>query len=282
MKNTWTPPFFLFVAGRQQTASRNYFNDVSETPLPRRLLIKHTLSGEGVLYINNTRRILEAGSIFVIERPGPYRYCYEGSGTPWIFEFFSIGINGPMKILPSPLSSDPIMFLRNHPELQAKLNDLINLRLKPDYKPDLHHSLLSYAFVMNYISARLKPQQQVPAVVLELQKQLDESSSTSLNISHCCMKLGYTPEALIRLFKKNLGITPGQYLQNRRLAKVCDLLSESSLSIKEIAHICGFNSQNYLGRIFKHTLGVTPGHYRNNPNLQLLELLDLKSHRTST
>jgi transcriptional regulator GlxA family with amidase domain len=76
---------------------------------------------------------------------------------------------------------------------------------------------------------------------------------------------------LIRLFKKFIGITPGRYLQNRRLTEVCELLRDSKLSVKEIAQRCGFDSQNYLGRIFKQSLGVTPVQYRNNPNLLLLE-----------
>lgn len=270
MKNNWIPPFFLFVAGRQQTGSRDYYNDASQTPMPRRILIKHTLSGEGVLYANGVRYILQPDSLFVINRPGPYKYCYEGDGPPWSFEYVTIGLTGSEAVLPQSLCSNPVMSLHGHPELKSQLNELIKLRLHPGYQPELRHSLLAYAFLMSYISTRVEFNT-VPAAVSDLRALLDTNARVPLNIGECCRKLGYTPEALNRLFKKFTGITPGRYLQNRRLTEVCELLRSSKLSVKEIAEGCGFESQNYLGRIFKQILGVTPVQYRNNPNLLLLE-----------
>jgi len=261
----------LFVAGRQQTASSAYYNDAAQTPLPRRILVKHTLSGEGVLYANDTRHVLRADSLFVIDRPGPYKYCYEGDGEPWNFEYFTIGMTGDEAVLPQALCDNPVMSLKNYPELKSQLNELIKIRLKPDYQAELRHSFLAYAFMMTYISAHSEHQQAIPAVVLELLKILDANTRSSVKISDCCRNLGYTPEALIRLFKKFIGLTPGRYLQNQRLTEVCELLRESKLSVKEIAEVCAFESQNYLGRIFKQTFGVTPVQYRNNPNLLLLE-----------
>jgi AraC-like DNA-binding protein len=271
MKDNWMPPFFLFVAGRQQAASKGYYNDATLTPLPRRILVKHTLSGEGVLYVNDKRHILKADSLFVIERPGPYKYCYEGQGKPWRFEYFSIGLTASKAILPKSLRVDPVMSLKEHPELKSQLNELIKIGIKPDYQPELRHSFLAYAFLMSYISARSEHKNAIPAVVLELLKVLEAHTRSPIKIGDCCRDLGYTPEALIRLFKKFIGTTPGRYLQNQRLTEVCELLRDSKLSVKEIAQICGFESQNYLGRIFKQTLGVSPGQYRNNPNLLLLE-----------
>lgn len=271
MNNNWIPPFFLIVAGRQGIASKGYYNDATETPLPRRILVKHTLSGEGVLYVNDVRHVLQADSLFVIDRPGPYKYCYEGDGEAWKFEYFSIGVTGSEAVMPKVLHDNPIMSLSEYPELKSQFNELIKIRLKADYQAELRHSFLAYAFLMSYISARSEHKNAIPAVVLDLVKVLDASTRSSIKISDCCRNLAYTPEALIRLFKKSMGITPGRYLQNQRLTEVCELLRESKLSVKEIAEVYAFESQNYLGRIFKQTFGVTPVQYRNNPNLLVLE-----------
>lgn len=279
MKNNWLPPFFLFVANRQQISNRAYYNDVTLTPLPRRILIKHTLSGEGVLYVNNTRHVLGRNSLFVIDRPGPYKYCYEGDGETWKFEFFSIGITGNGEILPQSLRDNPVMSLEGHPRLKAQLDELINLRIRPDYQPELRHSLLGYSFLLNYISARSEQKQAIPAVINELLKLLEADIHSTTTISKHCRDLGYTPEALIRLFKQAIGITPGHYHRNLRLTRVCELLAKGRLSIKEIAQLYGFESQNYLSRMFKQILGVTPSQYRNNPNLILLESI-AKTHYT--
>jgi len=271
MNDNWIPPFFLLVAGRQGIANKGYYNDAADTPLPRRILVKHTLSGEGVLYVNNKRHILKADSLFVIDRPGPYKYCYEGDGEAWKFEYFSIGVTGAEALLPQFLRENPIMLLNEHPELKSQFKDLIKIRLKADYQAELRHSFLAYAFLMSYISARSEHKNTTPTVVLELLKTLDTNTRSPVKIGDCCRNLGYTPEALIRLFKKFIGVSPGRYLRNQRLTEVCELLHESKLSVKEIAQVCAFESQNYLGRIFKQTFGVTPLQYRNNPNLLLLE-----------
>ena len=271
MKNNWTPPFYLLVAGRQRIVSKAYYNNVMETPLPRRILVKHTLSGQGTLYVKGVRHVLTSDSLFVIDRPGPYEYCYEDDIEAWNFEYFSIGVSGKETVLPQTLCDNPIMSLKEHPELKSQINDLIRIRLQADYQAELRHSFLAYAFLMSYISARSEQQNTVPPVLVELIKILDANTRSSIKISDCCRKLGYTPEGLIRLFKKFTGVTPGRYLQNQRLTEVCELLRESKLSVKEIAQICAFESQNYLGRIFKQTFGVTPIQYRNNPNLMLLE-----------
>ena len=277
MKKTWTAPFSLFVAGRQQAGSKAYYNDVRDTPMPRRILVKHTLAGEGTLYAYGQRFVLKPGTIFVIERPGPYQYCYEGNGKLWKFEFFSIAVNSFEDILPPALRKNPVMELTGHPELYKQINDLIDLRLRQNYQPSLAHSLSAYAFLINYIELRTRNKSNVPTAVRELLKILDSDylSGKHFSIGESCRKLDYTPEALIRLFKQHNGITPGRYLRNRRLTKACRLLSNSHLNIKQIAYECGFESQNYLGRIFKQVLGITPNQYRNNPDLLLLEKLDM-------
>lgn len=284
MKKSWKPPFSLFVAGRQQTGSKAYYNDARDTPMPRRILVKHTLSGEGVLYAYGRRLVLKPGTVFVIERPGPYQYCYEEDGELWKFEFFSIAVNSFEDILPPFLRQNPVMELGGSPELYKQIQDLIDIRLRKNYQPSLAHSLSAYAFLINYIELRTHGKSNVPTAVRELLKILDSDylSGRQFSIGESCRKLGYTPEALIRLFKQYNGVTPGRYLRNRRLTKACRLLSGSHLNIKQIAYECGFESQNYLGRIFKQVLGITPKQYRNNPDLLLLEKLDLNMHKVQS
>ena len=109
MSIDWVPPFALLLAGRQKTASNGYYNDASVTSVSRRILVKHTLAGEGILYVDGSRRLLKSGTIFVIDRPGPYAYCYEGKGEAWSFEYFSIGVSGNEEVLPLELRQNPVM-----------------------------------------------------------------------------------------------------------------------------------------------------------------------------
>jgi AraC family transcriptional regulator len=66
----------------------------------------------------------------------------------------------------------------------------------------------------------------------------------------------------LRLFKKSLGITPHQYILQKRIDRAKYLLKSSSLDISEIALRVGFCDSSHLTRCFKSILGKTPNQWR--------------------
>lgn len=81
----------------------------------------------------------------------------------------------------------------------------------------------------------------------------DEISNVRLaEISHI------SESYLRRLFLKQLGETPRQYLIKRRLDLAKRLLSENRLSVAEVAERCGFSSVYHFCRSFKGSTGQTP------------------------
>jgi len=52
------------------------------------------------------------------------------------------------------------------------------------------------------------------------------------------------------------------FLLHTRLERARYLLDDSDLSIKQIAHACGFADPNYFSRIFRQRHGQSPGAYR--------------------
>lgn len=54
------------------------------------------------------------------------------------------------------------------------------------------------------------------------------------------------------------GFSAGQLLQNLRLDHARQLLSESNLTVAEVAFRCGFSDPNYFSRLFSKTQGMTP------------------------
>ena len=65
-----------------------------------------------------------------------------------------------------------------------------------------------------------------------------------------------------KLFVKQMGISPKQYLTSIRIAYACDLLQGSKMSIKDVAIKSGYTDIGYFYRIFKKTQNLTPSHYR--------------------
>ncbi len=67
---------------------------------------------------------------------------------------------------------------------------------------------------------------------------------------------------LTRVFRKELGISPWEYLSRLRLEEARRLLRESADSIGSVAERCGFQDQAYFCRVFRKTVGTAPSAYR--------------------
>lgn len=72
----------------------------------------------------------------------------------------------------------------------------------------------------------------------------------------------YNEKYLGALFKKQLGISFHDYLNQRRLRHAKTLLTGSRDSILDIATRSGFNNVTYFNRVFRAKYGTTPGQYR--------------------
>ncbi len=70
-----------------------------------------------------------------------------------------------------------------------------------------------------------------------------------------------------RCFKKNLDVTPFNYLILYRLEAAKVMLQSSEMSITEIAMQCGFDSVSYFDRVFRKYYWLTPKEFRGNMDL---------------
>ncbi|WP_299493642.1 AraC family transcriptional regulator [Acaryochloris sp. IP29b_bin.137] len=69
-----------------------------------------------------------------------------------------------------------------------------------------------------------------------------------------------------RLFKQSIGISPYKYILQQRINLAKQSLTQSKVSIAEVALNCGFTHQSHLNRHFKNLVGTTPKKYRDSWN----------------
>ncbi|MHB1314691.1 MAG: helix-turn-helix domain-containing protein [Christensenellales bacterium] len=65
-----------------------------------------------------------------------------------------------------------------------------------------------------------------------------------------------------QLYKKQLNMSFGEYLEEVRISKAKNLLSNSYMSITQIAEEVGYTSQSYFTKVFKKKTGMGPLKYR--------------------
>lgn len=84
-----------------------------------------------------------------------------------------------------------------------------------------------------------------------------------LTLTEMAKSVGLTPEHLCRVFKTEVGLSPGRYLKQIRMREAERLLVGTFLSVKEITTTAGFTDESHFVRDFKSVYGLTPTQYRS-------------------
>ncbi|WP_019911075.1 AraC family transcriptional regulator [Paenibacillus sp. HW567] len=75
------------------------------------------------------------------------------------------------------------------------------------------------------------------------------------------------PNYFIRLFKKQLGVPPIQYITRKKIDKAKELLTSTTSTISEIAVQLGFSDMFYFSKQFKKNAGLAPTDFRKQMQL---------------
>ena len=83
-----------------------------------------------------------------------------------------------------------------------------------------------------------------------------------LYVQDLASQINMNEQYFCRFFKRSIGKTPIDYINDYRLNKVIRLLETGDAQITEICLECGFNNMGNFQRLFKRKTGITPLQYR--------------------
>lgn len=67
---------------------------------------------------------------------------------------------------------------------------------------------------------------------------------------------------IMKLFRKNTGLSILEYITDKRMEKACELLRKTDWNINQISDMCGYQDSSYFTRVFKKQTGKLPSEYR--------------------
>jgi AraC-like DNA-binding protein len=114
-------------------------------------------------------------------------------------------------------------------------------------------------FLLRHAEDAVAPQH-VPAVE-RARAYLQNRPTQSVTLPEVGAIAGVTVSYLVRSFSRAVGLPPGSYHAQVRLARARRLLAEGK-SATWVAYECGFADQSHLSRRFKECHGVTPGAFQ--------------------
>lgn len=86
--------------------------------------------------------------------------------------------------------------------------------------------------------------------------------SSPVSVDDVAASVGLSRSQLSRLFQDAYNVGPAERVRQLRVELARHLMSTTTLSVKEIAHACGFTRANHFGRVFHQVTGKTPGQFR--------------------
>lgn len=245
------------------------------------IIFQYTLKGAGRLRVGKEFYTAPKGYAFVVSLPGDHEYSFDPTeadcwefiwlrfempGEDWLSKELARQ-GGPLVELGA--DTLPLQLLRAlHKDTAAKrIGDRFDLSLR------IYEWLV--AFQRSLHSRVAYKESELPSPYRELAAFIDFNYHRDLTLDQLAEAAGRNKYHLCRRFPHYFGVSPMDYVRNRRVEQAADLLRASDLPITEIAVRCGFRNVSYFGKVFHKMVGLSPSSYRaakeGQSRLRLLE-----------
>ncbi len=92
--------------------------------------------------------------------------------------------------------------------------------------------------------------------------EADRSYADEVDLDRLAAVAGLSKFHFLRLFRSTYGVTPGEYVSQRRIERAQDLLRATGLSVTEVCHAVGFTSLGSFSSRFRTVVGETPSQFQ--------------------
>ena len=227
---------------------------------PKRIIDSYEIifMHEGTAFIceEESEYILKKNDILVLE-PGKLHYGFKESVEFVSFSWLHFkALKERYKNLPKHIEITEPYILKN------LLSQCLHTANTPSYSSvcnDLYTALIIEEILT------MEKAQSVPGKYLSVQikEWIRVNIEKDITIGMLAKEIGYHENHISRVFKEAYSVGLKNYITEMRLENVKNLLSTTLYTIKQIAGIMSFKSENHLIKFFKYHMNMTPTEYRN-------------------
>lgn len=239
-------------------------------PFKRDCFMLHFLvSGQGLYKIRNKTFHLKKGDCFLVI-PDEDTY-YEANKTD-PYEFYWIGFRGVnAKQLMEDLGfyrNDNFVYHSNKQEydiLHKYMRNIVTFDEVDEkvYLYNLGHLYLILSLLMQKTEKVRESVKIDENTWKEVSEYIAFNYRQPITIESLSSQFGFHRTSLYKLFKRNTGMSPSDYILNYRLDKAMQMVKNTTHLYKNISIECGFNDPTYFYKAFKRKFRRTPQQIRD-------------------
>lgn len=231
-------------------------------------LLIYVKKGEGYLETDGKRWRFHAEDVVLVDCYQPHIYATTiESELLWIHFDGATSREYVSAILSS---SGPICSIKNLLSFEKDLNRLV---LIISSGAAVNDALCSYYIVKILTDILLSESNTAKAesahsMIEDVMSYITNNICCPLSLEDLASRAGLSQFYFTRLFKKETGHTPHEYIILCRINIAKFYLKSSAYSIKEICFNSGFSSESSFCSTFRKVCGITPSEYRKNRELK--------------
>ena len=159
-------------------------------------------------------------------------------------------------------------FFYNNVELATTINKLIKECMSTSITKDILADLTLQELLIRIIQTQTAkaindgvfadPKNPITPVIEFIRLNLREN----INMKNLSEKASMSSASFYRLFKRELGMSPIEFIIGEKIRCAKQLLKNPSIQINEVCYLSGFEDSNYFIRLFKKYEGITPKQYQ--------------------
>jgi AraC-like DNA-binding protein len=227
--------------------------------VPDRWVLSVLIAGSGHYRFADGRRVaLTAGSVLLVP-PGHRHWYGTEDGAPWT-ELFAV-FAGPLfdLLAGTGVLTDQVVH-RPHPRPRtAALRALLSREPRSQHDAELQVMGLGQWLVDLLRPAAAEPRSAEMTAAVDL---LEADPTASLSMPEVARSIGMTYDAFRRQFAREVGQSPLEYRNHRRLQTAAGLLLMTGMTTRAIARSLGYTDEFHLSRRFRAAYGIPPSEYR--------------------
>ncbi len=123
---------------------------------------------------------------------------------------------------------------------------------------------LLYQAVITFtrIAGSEENEKQLSLPTLKAVKFINRNINKKIKLCDIAEHTGVTENYISALFRRELGVTISDYVKTQKLNEAKRLLSETDMSLSDIADSLSYSSQSYFQNQFKSAFGITPARFK--------------------